>query len=534
MLPRHEQPRIKRITYGFELWKAMVEDLVRQLRGSERRKYLALLNTAKRERAAADSVSNASQTLLARLHSIHSRDDYTATRKHPIGTPYRAPDKSFPRAALEVEGEHHFFFQNIFIAPFAPRPRELKSEKLLPREIHFFIRVNIVEVQYPFPPDVDESYLHTATIVPGLEPGGPSLTLLLNPSTVVGLKRSDMARRNSPNPSMQLVLHVPSTDTVNPGVDATSIAFNPECPAQTHASKILPRIVVPVRPKRCTSDTDLKSRHVDMEIGELKVRLMRGLISSYSEMPPRLATILVWNQWVRFWQEVELPKRHRKLKEQRTTTMPDKVVIGSPFMERSPSVYGGAHFPRLTYVEKEEELLERGCDAVEIEAPKHLSGRPPTRRTTQLSNLNGSRSSRNSRRREVQSLHERGQVLSRTTSNVEKQPEEEKGLSSMWIAILMNNFPKATPQIIPEDAVGKPTSFQCADTPRSCCSDSKQPAGAQQSISTHLMNAEGCSDMSSREDCTSIGSPTLQADSQSANTFGEEQHGCWAKWRVEP
>ena len=90
---------------------------------------------------------------------------------------------------LEVPGYHTFFFQNTLVSAIAPRPEQLKPQQLLPHEIFFYIRTNTQEVSFPLPPTIPQArYLHMARIMPGHEPGGPSIALELNPSTVIGLK----------------------------------------------------------------------------------------------------------------------------------------------------------------------------------------------------------------------------------------------------------------------------------------------------------------------------------------------------------
>ena len=144
------------------------------------------------------------------------------------------------------------------------------------------------------------------------ESGGPSLCLLLNPSTVVGLKPHHMMRESSkleaqPKSSIQLMLEVPSTPECNPGIEPTSIAFNPQCAAQLHRSKMLPRIIIPTRPMPVANEQDKMSRSVNMDKGEVQVRVLRGLMASYDEMPRRQAIVKAWQHWTRFWEEMPLP-----------------------------------------------------------------------------------------------------------------------------------------------------------------------------------------------------------------------------------
>ena len=282
-VPEKDQPRFKRIAFGFNSWKRTVITLTRLI--GKRQTALEM------NRAAGQSIHVAGDKM----------------NKHPIGTPYRMKDRTFPRAALEVQGGYNFFFQNVYIAHTAPKPSQLKPHQLLPREIYFYIRINTSAVRYPFPPDVNEEYLHVARIMPGHESGGPSLCLELNPSTIVGLKPHHMNKEDQPKSSIQLVLEVPSTAEINPGVEPTAITFNPQCAAQLHRSKLLPRIIIPARPMPVVDDADKSSRNVNMDAGEVKVRVLRGLLASYDEMPRRQATIKAWQHWIRYWEDTPLP-----------------------------------------------------------------------------------------------------------------------------------------------------------------------------------------------------------------------------------
>ena len=135
--------RFKRIAHGFHSWKRAIIRMA-QLLGKRQREIQMARLTGGGIHASADKLD-----------------------KHPIGTPYRMKDKTYPRVALEVQGQYNIFFQNVYIAHTAPKPSQLKPHQLLPREIFFYIRINTSGVRYPFPPDVDEAYLHVARIMPG-------------------------------------------------------------------------------------------------------------------------------------------------------------------------------------------------------------------------------------------------------------------------------------------------------------------------------------------------------------------------------
>jgi hypothetical protein len=54
------------------------------------------------------------------------------------------------------------------------------------------IRVSTLDIRYPFPPTISKRYLHTAKVMPGHEPGGPSVALPLNTTTIIGLSSYHM------------------------------------------------------------------------------------------------------------------------------------------------------------------------------------------------------------------------------------------------------------------------------------------------------------------------------------------------------
>ena len=111
-------------------------------------------------------------------------------------------------------------------------------------------------------------------------------------------------------------------------------------------------------------------------------------------------------------------------------------MVGSPFMEKNLRVEGGAHYTRLTYLEKEETLLEAGfvtrAHLSDIAAPRMTPRSISPRRPT-VTPLNGSRSyesllSAYSPRFEAgQTLHERGQMLSQTPRQWAKHQEARSG-----------------------------------------------------------------------------------------------------------
>ena len=147
------------------------------------------------------------------------------------------------RAPIDV----NIFFQNIRLAPLAPRQTELSVKYALPEEIFFFVHVSTYPCGFPLPREYPEhKYLHRASVHTGHEAAGPAWQGRFNPSTVVGLKPHQMTNGRCLEPS--LVLVVPVTRRVNPYLAPKSLRFQPSLPAQLHSSQHLPRIIVPVMP----------------------------------------------------------------------------------------------------------------------------------------------------------------------------------------------------------------------------------------------------------------------------------------------
>lgn len=145
----------------------------------------------------------------------------------------------------------NLFFQNGRISGIAPRPVELSPRLQLPPAIHFFIRVKHCRVSWPFPPSVSaDKYLHAAQIIPGHEEAGPVAHVPFDAAHVIGLLDHQLLS------FVQLVIEVPSTDTVNPTIHPARLSFHPRHGAQLHSNARsggagtleMPRIIVTVYP----------------------------------------------------------------------------------------------------------------------------------------------------------------------------------------------------------------------------------------------------------------------------------------------
>ena len=82
----------------------------------------------------------------------------------------------------------------------------------LPSTIHFYVRVKWQRAGFPFPPGVSKRFLQKARVLPGLESAGPVARLAFDERHVIGLMKHQHLSH------LQLVLEVPSTASVNPGL----------------------------------------------------------------------------------------------------------------------------------------------------------------------------------------------------------------------------------------------------------------------------------------------------------------------------
>ena len=146
----------------------------------------------------------------------------------------------------------NIFFQN---GRVSQRDGGLISSRLqLPTTVRFFIRVKHCRVSYPFPPSIsNDRFLHTARVIRGHEEAGPVAHVPFDPAHVIGLLDHQLLS------FVQLVIEVPSTETVNPGLHKTRICFHPRHGTQLHSASHtsraggagtleMPRLIVAVYP----------------------------------------------------------------------------------------------------------------------------------------------------------------------------------------------------------------------------------------------------------------------------------------------
>lgn len=143
------------------------------------------------------------------------------------------------------------------VAALSPRLR-------LPPIIYFYVHLKFQKVPFPFPPGVDtKKFLLKARVAPGEEDLGVVAHVPFDEKHVIGLQRFHLQT------FAQLVVVVPSTDTINPRLQATKLSFHPRHSACLHRgttggserSQGLPRILVNVWPKR-VSHGAARGRHL--------------------------------------------------------------------------------------------------------------------------------------------------------------------------------------------------------------------------------------------------------------------------------
>ena len=139
------------------------------------------------------------------------------------------------------------FFQNGRIAGRCNGGRpavmwDLPARLRLPPSLRFYVRLKHARVGFPLPPRYPASqYLLEAHIVEGYEEMGPVAHVPFDSAHVVGLGDHDLLSFT------QLVIEVPSTPTINPGLYETRLSFHPRHKAQLHdQSSRMRRIIVPV------------------------------------------------------------------------------------------------------------------------------------------------------------------------------------------------------------------------------------------------------------------------------------------------
>ena len=281
-----------------------------------------------------------------------------------VGTPYSF-GQWFPRAALDVPSYTTIYFQNARISYTSPKPKHLPSKHLLPKEIYFYVKTKTAEVTFPLPEHEYPSrqYLHCAKIVPGHEAGGPTAHMVWSVQTVVGLKKHHCMPNGQPHRSIQMMVVVPSTLTVNPGVDPAQLAFSPYNFAQLHLSRRLPRIIVPLFPRPSAND---QSRLVDGILSGRKLMQLKMLLGNWANMPGREVKRAGFCRWWRLC-KVELPD----LKGPRGP----EATIGSPFVELLPDRGVHVNQARWPKLERAQHLFQTTPRRM-IESPRPAAGTP--------------------------------------------------------------------------------------------------------------------------------------------------------------
>ena len=249
-----------------------------------------------------------------------------------VGTPFRF-GTWFPRAALDVPPYTTIYFQNGRIAITAPKPKHMPTKHLLPKDVYFYVRTMTADVVFPkdffptpsrrTPPFLADKYLHVARVLPGHEAGGPAAHMVWNVDTVVGLQKHHCLASGAPPSSMQLMIVIPSTPTINPGIEETQLAFSPTNFAQLHLSRRLPRIIVPLFPRTSYNEV---TRYVDaIKSGEKlkKLRSLLGAWETFANKEVKLAGFKRWSKVVAGLGSVSGRKVY----------VPPEPQIGSPFVE---------------------------------------------------------------------------------------------------------------------------------------------------------------------------------------------------------
>jgi len=145
-----------------------------------------------------------------------------------LTTPNLWTEKQHAPAAL------HFVFVN---ARASNGPAALSPLVQLPTAINFFVRVKFQRVGFPFPPGVSKHYLHTARMQAGHVSAGLVARIAFDARHVIGLLKHQHLTL------CQLVLEVPSTESVNPGLQPTKLSFHPCHACQLHmgGARLQPR-----------------------------------------------------------------------------------------------------------------------------------------------------------------------------------------------------------------------------------------------------------------------------------------------------
>ena len=265
-----------------------------------------------------------------------------------VGTPFRF-GQWFPRAALDVPSYTTVYFQNARVSMMAPRPKHLPHRYLLPCDIYFYVRTKTCEVKFPLPEaDYPSSkYLHVAKVIPGHEAGGPTAHMAWTIDSVIGLKKHQCTHTGLPHRSIQLVIVVPSTKTVNPGVQEAQLAFSPFSFAQLHHSRRLPRVIVPLFPRSSFNEI---TRYVDAVTSGEKLSKLKTLMGSWDRMSRRDIKRASFFRWMRVCEELEARQMYK----------PPEPQIGSPFVELLPDRGEMTNLARWPRLERAQHLINNG------------------------------------------------------------------------------------------------------------------------------------------------------------------------------
>jgi hypothetical protein len=136
------------------------------------------------------------------------------------------------------------------------------------------------------------------------------------------------------------------------------------------------------------------------------------------QLPVQQCLQKAWGFWERMYQSTPLPQKHlaQKLNKGlgKSTASAQDPKIGSPFMEKSRYYEGGSHFPRLSFVEREEQGLEGGQPPDADVAPPSFTNMQLDRANIVRSVLSPTTKMQSFEESKRQTLHERGQYLSQS------------------------------------------------------------------------------------------------------------------------
>ena len=128
---------------------------------------------------------------------------------------------------------------------------------------------------------------------------------------------------------MQLMIVVPSTPTINPGIEPTQLAFSPTNFAQLHLSRRLPRIIVPLFPRTSGRGryVDEVGRYVDTMKSAERLRKLRALLGAWESFANKEVKNAGFKRWVKVAFQLPSSPSGRKVFK------PPEPQIGSPYIE---------------------------------------------------------------------------------------------------------------------------------------------------------------------------------------------------------